>query len=66
MAKGESGRIVVDVDPNLKRRLYSALAMEDSTLKAWFIENAERFLSDKFPNAPQPSSKKSGNKSVAK
>ena len=36
MAKGESGRIVIEVDPHLKRQLYSALASDGSTLKAWF------------------------------
>ncbi len=37
MAIGESGRIVLEVDPELKRRLYSALALENKTLKKWFI-----------------------------
>lgn len=47
MAKGDSGRIVVDIDPQLKRRLYSALALKDSTLKDWFIQSAEEFLKEK-------------------
>jgi hypothetical protein len=46
MPKGDSGRIVVDVDAVLKRRLYSALAMENSTLKKWFIECAERYIEE--------------------
>ena len=51
MAKGESGRIVVDIDPALKRRLYSALALEDSTLKDWFIQCAERYIeAERQPN----------------
>lgn len=37
MAIGESGRIVIEIDPELKRRLYSALALENKTLKEWFI-----------------------------
>lgn len=37
MAIGESGRIVLEIDPELKRRLYSALALENKTLKEWFI-----------------------------
>jgi hypothetical protein len=37
MAAGPSGRIVVDVDPEFKKQLYSALAAQRSTLKDWFI-----------------------------
>ena len=37
MARGESGRIVLEIDPELKRQLYSALARENMTLKDWFI-----------------------------
>ena len=37
MAIGESGRIVIEIDPELKRRLYSTLALENKTLKQWFI-----------------------------
>lgn len=44
MPKGTSGRIVVHVDAVLKRRLYSALAMDNKTLKQWFIQEAERYL----------------------
>ncbi len=37
MAIGESGRIVLEIDPELKRKLYSTLALENKTLKEWFI-----------------------------
>lgn len=37
MAIGESGRIVLEIDPELKRRLYSTLALENKTLKEWFV-----------------------------
>ena len=47
MAKGDSGRIVIEVDPDLKRRLYSALALESLTLKDWFIKNVDLYLSEK-------------------
>lgn len=46
MPRTESGRIVVLVDPLLKRRLYAALAMENSTLKEWFIRSVERYLEE--------------------
>ena len=44
MPKGTSGRIVVHVDTVLKRRLYSALALDNKTLKQWFIQEVERYL----------------------
>ena len=45
MAKSDSGRIVAELEPSLKRKLYSALAMENKTLKEWIIERAELYLS---------------------
>ena len=47
MAKGDSGRIVIEIEPSLKRQLYSALAAEGSTLKDWFIINATTYLRDR-------------------
>lgn len=47
MAKGESGRIVLEIDPNLKKTLYSVLALEQKTLKDWFLENAEKHIKNK-------------------
>jgi hypothetical protein len=43
MAKGDSGRIVIEIAPELKRELYAALALSGSTLKDWFIRNAEAY-----------------------
>ena len=43
MARGESGRIVIEVDPTLKRELYAALSLSGSTLKDWFIRSAETY-----------------------
>jgi len=37
---------VIEVDPVLKRALYGALAVEDSTLKEWFIAKAEEYVSN--------------------
>ena len=51
MARGNSGRIVVEVEPELKRRLYSALALSGSTLKDWLIKSANAYCSE----AMQPS-----------
>ena len=44
MAKGSSGRVVIVVEPALKRGLYVELARRDLTLKDWFVEQATRFL----------------------
>lgn len=46
MSRGPSGRIVVEIEPDLKRRLYSALARDGLTLKDWLIDRAEHYLSE--------------------
>jgi hypothetical protein len=46
MSKGASGRVVIEVEPALKRRLYSVLAIENSTLKQWFIDTATQYVAD--------------------
>jgi len=40
----ESGRIVLEVEPDLKRRLYSALALQHQSLKDWFIGQAVEYV----------------------
>lgn len=44
MARGASGRIVLEVEPDLKGDLYVELAREGKTLRAWFIEQADAYL----------------------
>lgn len=44
MARGSSGRVVLVVEPELKRELYVELTRRDLTLKAWFIDQATRFI----------------------
>lgn len=46
MARGRSGRIVVEVEPDLKRRLYTVLASREMTLKDWFVREAETLVRD--------------------
>lgn len=41
---GASGRIVLEVEPDLKRRLYSALALEHRSLKDWFVSRAVEYV----------------------
>lgn len=45
MARGNSGRIVIEVQPEAKRQLYGALALSGSTLKDWFIKCAADYCS---------------------
>lgn len=47
MAKGSSGRIVVEIQPALKRELHSVLALDGQTLKSWFIEVANLYISNR-------------------
>ena len=44
MARGKSGRIVLEVDPELKNELYSAISKKGITLKDWFIDSAEQYI----------------------
>ena len=55
MAVGKSGRIVLEIEPELKQRLYAALALESKTLKEWFILTAsEHIREQQQPNMFQP------------
>lgn len=44
MARGASGRIVVEVDPQLKREIYAALARRGMTLKDWLVTEAQTLI----------------------
>lgn len=44
MARGQSGRVVLEIDPAVKRALHARLAGEGRTLKDWFLEQANDFL----------------------
>jgi hypothetical protein len=46
MPRGSSGRVVVEVSPELKNRLYRALSHKDITLKEWFVKSAEEYIAD--------------------
>lgn len=47
MAKGSSGRIIIEIDPEFKQELYDSLQKENLTMKDWFLANADRFLKDR-------------------
>ena len=44
MARGNSGRVVIEISPILKRELHARLALEGMTLKDWFITQAGHYL----------------------
>ena len=46
MAQGNSGRIVIDVDPTMKRELYAILQRDHLTMREWFIQNAEKYMAE--------------------
>lgn len=48
MSKSESGRVVIEIDPEIKRYLYSALALDQQTLKEWFVDNAKAYISSRL------------------
>ena len=47
MSIGSSGRIVIEVEPEVKRHLYAVLAREGLTLKEWFLREANGYLDKK-------------------
>ncbi len=47
MSRGSSGRVVVEIEPKLKRELYATLAKEGLTLKDWFIASAQKYIASR-------------------
>ena len=46
MARGNSGRIVLEIDPKIKSQLYETIVKENITLKDWFLHQCESYLSN--------------------
>lgn len=44
MSIGNSGRVVIEIEPELKRQLHAVLRLEGKNLKSWFLENVEELL----------------------
>lgn len=42
---------MIEVDPALKRELYGALAIDDSTMKEWFLGHVSSYLNSKNKGA---------------
>lgn len=53
MARGPSGRLVIEVDPALKRDLHAALAADGLTLKDWFLQRVADYIAERHqPSLP--------------
>jgi hypothetical protein len=44
MARGESGRIVLEIEPSDKEQLHSAVRKDGLTLKEWFVQQMQNYL----------------------
>ncbi len=44
MARGPSGRLVVDFDPALKREFHAALAADGTNFKEWILARVAEYL----------------------
>lgn len=58
---GASGRVVIDLDPEMKRLLYATLALSGCTMKDWFAQVASTYCAEYGKNgspraAAQPAS----------
>lgn len=47
MARGTSGRIVLEIDSRAKKELYDALSQDGFTLKDWFLQQSARYLGNR-------------------
>lgn len=47
MSRGPGPRMVVELDPALKRNLYAELAHEGLTFKDWLTREAGRYVSER-------------------
>lgn len=55
MSRGPSGRIVVEIDPHVKARLYERLEADGATFKTWLLVQIDRFLeAPDEPHRPMP------------
>jgi len=58
MTRGASGRVVVEVDPELKRRLHAAVALRGETLKDWFLRCVQELLKEDHASLAAPTNVK--------
>jgi len=53
MPRGRSGRIVVEVEQELKGRLHATLALDGLTVKQWFVDRATDYVESRAVLAPR-------------
>lgn len=63
---GNSGKIVIEIETDLKRQLYATLALSGSTLKDWFRKSAAAFCEEQRQHSfvPQDSYKRERQKKI--
>lgn len=44
MAKGSSGRLVIEIDPLIKKELYERLGEKGLNMRQWFLIHANEYL----------------------
>jgi len=47
MSVGNSGRIVLEIDPEQKQELYQALKKDELNMKRWFLQQVNAYLRDR-------------------
>lgn len=44
MPVGQSGRLVIEIDPDLKKDFYAVLERDGLTLREWFLQRAHLYI----------------------
>ena len=47
MSIGSSGRVVIEIEPELKQQIYASLKARGLTLKEWFLLQSEELVKNK-------------------
>lgn len=47
MPIGQSGRVVIEIDPDLKQAIYQSLKEDGSNMKDWFLKCVEEYMAEK-------------------
>jgi len=47
MSRGSSGRLVVELETDLKQQFYSTLALDGLTFKDWLTDQVRRYIEDR-------------------
>lgn len=55
MARGTSGKIVLEIEPAEKEKLYSAVKRNGLTMKEWFLQQMDIYLDRSVIAEPHPS-----------